>query len=381
MDDQEFKQILRDGQAALDKERNRIKNDPRRPRPWEEITPKALTRAIEHIQKEFRTATQWQLSMQVECGCYLALHPELANAPKFKGLQNLIKPELRPSWGAKWQRVRESARFHFWSEEFSDGLKERIVNPFNLFLKIALAQQGTLELPPVEWAKVLANNLIYSLQYTVPHLIKGMCDEQGNRADFDHATFDAYCAWVYWRAPRFIHMEPSGNTLYDRATAWHRESAEVTEEVLRGLTRKMLDPARFKVDKLAGEAYVSLACSVPLRAESPLQDPGPPILAEKPAEVPSEAQTPDRQIKSELKLPTKVRDLSQYLDQAQLTERQRDCISFKLEYGLTTTAIAQHLGLSRKTIDEHVAAAKRRLQLSQLKDKSRRNRARLRPEE
>jgi hypothetical protein len=38
MDEQEFKQQLHEGQVALNKERERLKNDPSRPRPWEEIT-------------------------------------------------------------------------------------------------------------------------------------------------------------------------------------------------------------------------------------------------------------------------------------------------------------------------------------------------------
>jgi hypothetical protein len=46
----------------------------------------------------------------------------------------------------------------------------------------------------------------------------------------------------------------------DVATAWQRaEDAELTEQLLRGLTGKMLDHAWFKVDKLAGEAHVALA--------------------------------------------------------------------------------------------------------------------------
>jgi DNA-directed RNA polymerase specialized sigma24 family protein len=364
MDEQEFKQILLEGQIALKKERERIKNDPHRPRPWEEITPAPLKPAIEHIRKEFRTR-KWQLSMQVECGCYLALHPELATAPKFKGLQNLIKPELRAGWRAKWETIKESERFHYWSEQFTDGLEAIIVEPFNSFLRIALVQQSALTMPPVEWAKVIANDLIYSLRWTVPHFIKGMCDEQENRADFDHETFDAYCAWVYWRAPRFIHMQPSGNTLYDRATTWHRESAELTEQLLRGLTDRMLDPARFKIDRVAGEAYVSLACSSPVQAPSRVQPPSiqnsPPTPSPASADVPSEAEALDSQIKPKVRLPTKRRDLSRYLDSARLTERQRDCISLKLEYGLTTTAIAQHLGISRKTVDEHIEAAKRNI--------------------
>jgi len=380
MDEQSFEQILKEGQSALKNERERLKNDPHRPQPWEEITPEPLKSAIEHLRKEFRTR-EWQLSMQVECGCYLALHPELATAPKFKGLQNLIQPELRPGWRSKWETLKESDRFRYWSEQYADGLEAIIVEPFSSFLRIALAQQGVLNMPTVEWAKILASNLIYSLQYTVPHFIKRMCDEQENRIDFDYETFDAYCAWVYWRAPRLIRMQPSGNAPYDKETAWQRENAEVTDQLLRGLTNRFLDPARFKIDRLAGEAYVSLACSSPVEARSSVQVPttqkDPPIPSPKETTILSEPDPSGRHIKPKLKLPTKRRDLSVYLDPARLTERQRDCISLKLEYGLTTTAIAQHLGISRKTVDEHIEAAKRNIDVARQQDQEKAKKARL----
>jgi hypothetical protein len=70
-------------------------------------------------------------------------------------------------------------------------------------LKIGFAQQSALKLPPIEWAKALADDLIYSLEFTVPHLIKDMCDEKDNRpADIGIDNFLAHCAWVYWRAPK-----------------------------------------------------------------------------------------------------------------------------------------------------------------------------------
>jgi hypothetical protein len=90
-----------------------------------------------------------------------------------------------------------------------------------------------------------------------------MCDEQERKLDINVANFDAECGWVWWRAPQFVHMHPSGNSPFNAATVWHRaDDAEFTEALLRGLTGKMVEPAWFRVDQLAGEAYVSLA-SVP----------------------------------------------------------------------------------------------------------------------
>lgn len=259
MVDQEFERIVQEGLAALKKSRERLKADRDKPPDWEEITPEPLQAAVKHISREFKTAA-WQLSEQVECVCYLCLHPELTTSPTYKGRPNLIQADLRETWHLQFEGMTESERFAHWTKQYGELLKRNTVVPLNAFLKIGLAQESRLPLPAVEWAKTLTRGLMFSLRWTVPHLIKGMCDEQENKVDLDNSFFDAWCGWVYWRAPRFVFMQPSGNAPYDAATAWLRaEDAEMTEQLLRGLTGKMLDPAWFNVDKLAGEAYVALA--------------------------------------------------------------------------------------------------------------------------
>ncbi len=62
------------------------------------------------------------------------------------------------------------------------------------------------------------------------------------------------------------------------------------------------------------------------------------------------------------KLPPKKRDLSPYFDSANLTDRQRQVISLRLEHALPVAAIARHLDIDRKTVDEHLEAAKKRLE-------------------
>ena len=52
----------------------------------------------------------------------------------------------------------------------------------------------------------------------------------------------------------------------------------------------------------------------------------------------------------------KKQDLSRYLDSSMLTDRQRDCLSLKLEYGLGVSEIARRIGITRKTVDEHIKA-------------------------
>jgi DNA-binding CsgD family transcriptional regulator len=373
VDAQELNRLLEEGGARLRRSREAIKNSPHRPAPWEDITPGQLRPAIEHLGKQLKSA-EWQLRLRVECGCYLGLHPDLILEPKFKGgFENLIPFEKRPAWQNAYASAKESATFKFWSDQFAEGLAELIVEPFNAFLKIGLAQRSALTLEPVEWAKTLARNLIYSLEWTLPSKIKDMCDERRNRTDFANEHFLAYCAWVYWRAPRFVHMQPSGNTPYDPETAWERESEDETEDLLRGLTEGILDPARFKLDDLAGEAYVSLACATPAEQR---QTENPASHAQRTGRG-DDINLPSIEPRKDTKqLPVKTTDLSNYFDQAQLTDRQRECASLKHEYGLTKTAIADRLGLSRKTVDEHLAAAERRIQSARARDSAKGQRSR-----
>jgi DNA-binding CsgD family transcriptional regulator len=194
-----------------------------------------------------------------------------------------------------------------------------------------------------------------------------MCDEQQSRTDFANEYFSAYCAWVYWRAPRFVHMNPAGNTPYDPNTAWDREDEDMTERLLHRLTVRVLDPARFALDDLAGEAYVSLAT----RPSAEQQAPARTSTNQPTARAGDEAVFPSIEPKKFKELPKKRLDFANFFDQAQLTDRQRECASLKLEYGLTVTGIADRLGITRKTVDEHLEAAERKIQMARAKDNAR----------
>jgi DNA-directed RNA polymerase specialized sigma24 family protein len=75
------------------------------------------------------------------------------------------------------------------------------------------------------------------------------------------------------------------------------------------------------------------------------------------------------------KLPPKKNDFSQYLNNGNLTDRQRECFSLKWEYGLPVTKIADRLGISRKTVDEHLAFAQNKINKAQSHNRRVRNEA------
>jgi DNA-binding CsgD family transcriptional regulator len=72
---------------------------------------------------------------------------------------------------------------------------------------------------------------------------------------------------------------------------------------------------------------------------------------------------------------TNKRDLSREFDQVNLTDRQRECLSLRLEYGLSVSEIAEKLGRNRTTIDEHLHAAKAKFERNKAKQRTDRNRA------
>jgi DNA-binding CsgD family transcriptional regulator len=367
MDDPEFSRAISEGMAALERSRERLRKDRDKPTDWKRITPEALMPAVEHIREDFERVA-WQLSEQIECGCFLSLHPDLAVLPKHKGRQNLIPVDGRNTWYLQFEGMNDAERFAHWVQQYTKFLKHNVAIPFNSLLKIGLAQETRLRVPPVEWAKTLTRALLYSLRWTVPHLIKRMCDAQDEIPDPTSENFDAHCAWVYWRAPAFVYMEPLGNTPYDETRAWQRgDDAEITELLLRGLASKMLDPSWFKLDRMAGEASVSLASISP--APSSDSEDGSSVSPRVTPVANNGVNDPPRAPGKQNELPEKKEDFSRYMDGANLTDRQRDCFSLKFEYGLTFTAVAERLGIHRTTVEEHIAAAKRRIQISTANDR------------
>jgi predicted DNA-binding protein (UPF0251 family) len=80
------------------------------------------------------------------------------------------------------------------------------------------------------------------------------------------------------------------------------------------------------------------------------------------------------------KLPQKKGDFSHLFDGAKLTAKQKEVASLAWEYGLKPPEIANRLNVDRKTIHDHLSAAKRRINQATSNERSAKKRAVTNPE-
>jgi hypothetical protein len=150
--------------------------------------------------------------------------------------------------------------FKAYFDAFCKGMATEVQRVFNETLQIGLANTSALRLQPVEWARTHLTIMIESKSRLVASWIKSVCDKQDESKPIDtDEDFKEYIFWKTWRAPKFIHMKPSGNTGYDHALAWTREDEATTEKLLKGFTNKFIHFLEFDLDKFAGDAHINLA--------------------------------------------------------------------------------------------------------------------------
>jgi hypothetical protein len=136
VDSQELNRLLAEGDVRLRHSRDILKKNPHRPKDWEEITPVQLQPAIKYLCDEFNSHES-QITHRAESGCYLALHPDLAMLPTFKGgFINPIAVEKRALWQQYYAKITEPAKFKFWCDHLAQGLVETIAKSFDRFLSI-----------------------------------------------------------------------------------------------------------------------------------------------------------------------------------------------------------------------------------------------------
>ena len=142
-------------------------------------------------------------------------------------------------------------------------------------------------------------------------------------------------------------MHPSGNAAYVASDTWTREDELRTHQLLKNLAARFIQFLEIDLEEWTGNAHAACA-----KVDEPHEqaNPIPPLHPKK-------------------------RDLSKYLDSAKLTDRQRECISLHLEYGLKKSAIAQRLGINRKTLDEHLSAAAKKIEINSARVRAQKNAA------
>ncbi|MGA8222512.1 MAG: sigma factor-like helix-turn-helix DNA-binding protein [Candidatus Acidiferrales bacterium] len=96
---------------------------------------------------------------------------------------------------------------------------------------------------------------------------------------------------------------------------------------------------------------------------------------------PDELEASKRRLKGLEGLGPKETDLSRYAKYMDnLTEKQRLAFSMKFEYGLGLTQIASRMGIDRKTADEHIKAAQKKVEQARSNEKREARRSKNPPE-
>jgi hypothetical protein len=149
--------------------------------------------------------------------------------------------------------------FHAYAELYRNGLNLAVRDMFRDALQIAVSNTGLISDDPVAWAKNQVENRIQNGKHRFRTWIKNVSDVQPTPTSFTDADMDEVIHWRSWRAPKLIHMRPSGNTPYDGPTAWVREDEQLTAKLLDGLSDRFKDFLRIELDRLAGNAHVQLA--------------------------------------------------------------------------------------------------------------------------
>lgn len=149
------------------------------------------------------------------------------------------------------------ALFKAFLDVHRDGLQVDVRRLFNEMLQMGIAKAGLLGTSPVLWAQSHLKMMIRNRRRVFESWVKQVCDKQNpHLAEEDFAD---WIQWKAWRAPRFVHMQPSGNTHYDPETAWDREDESRTKTLLEGLSGLFVEFLEIGLDNAAGDAHVELA--------------------------------------------------------------------------------------------------------------------------
>jgi len=201
---------------------------------WEVVTPDELRPAVRAIRKVFKDRC-WEFQRSTMMLCYAALHPGERGHSSEKELDP-YRHFLTSALGASFMQSVSgdgeppSHVFKAFIDAYEAGLKAVARFAFRELFDIGKARTTMLASHPADWAKKQVGFLISDEKATVRYWIKNVCDKQVlHSAGFDDDE-DIY--WGSWRAPKFIHMQPAGNTPYTVGGAWEREELANSERLL-----------------------------------------------------------------------------------------------------------------------------------------------------
>jgi hypothetical protein len=238
------------------------------PLQWEKATPDHLIPAIKRIRESFELSS-WKYSTITRKYCYGVLHPKEVNpsslAPHKDFLETyrmVIGPVADKQFTDLCRVGTPPALFKAFFDALRKGLEIEIQAQFEEVLGIARSNAQALNTHAVEWSKAHLQALASAEREVIKRWIKGVCDTQdrSNEPSTD-ANFDELIFWKEWRAPRLIHMQPSGSTAYDPATEWMREDEPRSTTLLESLSGRFVQFLEIELERIAGDAYVKLAQS------------------------------------------------------------------------------------------------------------------------
>jgi predicted DNA-binding protein (UPF0251 family) len=228
----------------------------------------------------------------------------------------------------------------------------------------------------------IANRLIDNVIGTELRVVKMWGEKINELVETDYAIFcreweevqgkKKTAIFVRATSAHLLRMiEHRGNGKAHGARNLHRRRGGIgksLEGFYTELTRKLREDWKEKLDIEAQELDKQEAAQRRRGLQSagdlvPPHSPVQPSLASSfvPIAFPFKMPTP--------KLPQKKVNLSEYLEGARLTDKQHQCASWRLEYGLPVAEIARRLGITRRTVDEHIAAATRKMEEARARTK------------
>jgi hypothetical protein len=232
---------------------------------WESNTPDSLIPAIKHVRDSFY-ASVGKCSRLTENLCYAALHPDAKDldglAPYMDALmafRTIVGPQADADFTRRLRVGTPPSIFKAFFEAQLAGIRVEIRNNFDQVLRIGVANSRLLSTDPVAWATMHLELLIQGVSHRPDIWVKSVCDKKALLPPGTEVSLEDEIFWKSWRAPKLIHMEPSGNTRYDAATAWDREDRARTESLLSALYRNFVLFLEIELEKVAGPAHVEFA--------------------------------------------------------------------------------------------------------------------------